>query len=130
VHRDALVEALEARGEQRQPLLARKLLDDVLGQLPALRGERDDTVVRRSAVDRFQRRGDDVHAQHHAGAASVGLVVHLAGVERCVVPVVEETQLQLVSEHGRNRPLLREPGERVREESKDVELHRNGRMAG
>ena len=38
---DALVEALEARGEQRQPLLLRELLDDRLRQLPALRRQRD-----------------------------------------------------------------------------------------
>src|SRR4029453_5214256 len=63
-----------------------------------------------------------VHAKHHPGAASVGLVVDLAGGEGRVVPVVEEPKVELVSEHGRNRPLLREPGERMREESEDVEL--------
>ena len=96
MHRDALVEALEAGREQRQPLLARELLDDVLGQLPPLRRERDHAVLRRAAVDGLQRGGDHVDAQHHSRAAAVGLVVHLAGVERRVVAVVEEAQLELV----------------------------------
>ena len=47
------------------------------------------------------------------GAAAVRLVVDLAGGERRVVAVVEEPQVELVAEHGRNRTLLGEPGERV-----------------
>src|SRR5262249_36187079 len=39
---DALVEPLEAGGQKRQPLLAGELLDDRLGQLPALWRQRND----------------------------------------------------------------------------------------
>ena len=53
-----------------------------------------------------------------------GLVVDLAGPERRRVAVAEEAQLELGAEHGSERPLLGEPGERVREEREDVELHR------
>src|SRR5262249_42834809 len=38
------------------------------------------------------------------------------------VAVVEQVQVELVAEHGRDGTLLREPGERVRDESEDVEL--------
>jgi hypothetical protein len=75
---DALVEALEARREQRQPLLLRELLDHVLRQLAALRGQRDHTVPGRAAVDRLERRGDDVDAQHHPAPPPYGFVVDLA----------------------------------------------------
>jgi hypothetical protein len=34
---------------------------------------------RLATVDGVERRGDDVHAKHHSGAAAVGLVVDLPG---------------------------------------------------
>ena len=65
---DPLVEALEARREKRERRLGGELLDELLVELPSLRGERDDAVLGRSAVDGVERRGDDVDAQHHARA--------------------------------------------------------------
>ena len=120
---DALVEALEAGGEQREPLLVGELLDDVLRQLAALRRERDDTLVRHAAVDRVERSRDDVDPQHHAGAAAVRLVVDLRGTQRRAVAVREQAQIELAPEHGCNRRLLRQPGESMRNEREDVELH-------
>jgi len=38
---------------------------------------------------------DDVDAQHHAGAAAVGLVVHLARAQGREVAVAPEAQLEL-----------------------------------
>ena len=86
-------------------------------------------MIRRPAVDRVERSGDDVDAQHHPGAATVGIVVDLAAGERRVVAVVEQAQLELLAEHGSNRTLLREPGERMWKEGEDVELHRTGERA-
>jgi hypothetical protein len=60
---DPLVETFEARGKERQPRLGRELLDDLLGQLPPLRRQRDHGMLRGAAVDRVEGRGDDVHAQ-------------------------------------------------------------------
>ena len=65
----------------------------------------------------------DVDAEHHARATPVGLVVHLTAAERREVPVVPEAEVELVSEHGRDGPLLRHPGEGMRERCEDVDLH-------
>ena len=75
---DALVEALEARREQRQLLLPGELLDQLLVELAALRRQRDHPVAGSPAVDRVERGRDDVDAQHHPRAAAVRLVVDLA----------------------------------------------------
>ena len=64
----------------------------------------------------------DVDAEHHA-AHPVGLVVHLTAAERREVPVVPKAEVELVSEHGRDGPLLRHPGEGMRERCEDVDLH-------
>ena len=125
---DPLVEALEAGGEERQRRFGRELLDDGLRQRPALRRQGDDALRGLLAVDRVERRRDDVDAQHHPGAAAVRLVVHLAGAERRRVAVVEEPQLELGAEHGRERPLLGHPRERVRNLGEDVEAHSSGRL--
>jgi hypothetical protein len=77
VREHALVEALEARRKQGQPLLAGKLLDHFLRQLPALRRQCHDAMSGRAPVGRFQRGRDDVDTKHHSGAAAVGLVVDL-----------------------------------------------------
>ena len=100
---DALVEALEAGREQRQRRLGRELLDERLVELAALRREARRRAGRGSAaVDGLERGRDDVHAQHHPRAAAVRLVVDLPGAQRRVVAVVEEPQLELVAEHGRD----------------------------
>src|SRR4029079_18556455 len=65
----------------------------------------------------------DLDAAPHARAAPVGLVVHLAAAERREVAVVPEAQVELSSEHGRDGPLLRHPGEGMRERCEDVDLH-------
>ena len=132
---DALVEALEAGRQQRQPLLLRELLDHSWVSWRPCGVSATTRWPGVAAVDGVERGRDHVHAQHHPRAAAVGLVVDLAVGERRVVAVVEQAQLELVAEHGSDRPLLREPGERVRKESEDVELHRNGareavRLAG
>src|SRR5580765_1874628 len=119
---NALVEALEARREQRELLFLGQFLNDVLGQLATLRRERDDTMARDAAVDRVQRTRDDVDSQDHPGPAAVRFVVDLRGTERRAVAVGEQAQIELASEHGCNRLLLRQPGESMRNEREDVEL--------
>ena len=59
-------------------LLAGELLHELLVELPTLRRERDDPPAAGVAVDRLERGVHDVHAEHHARAAAVGLVVDLA----------------------------------------------------
>src|SRR5207244_9350256 len=98
-------EALEARGEECQPLLRRELLDRPLVELASLWRQGDDTMVGHPTVGRVERRGDDVHAQDHPGTAPVGLVVDLAGPQRRRVPVVEEAQLELCAEDAGERTL-------------------------
>src|SRR5207244_4055012 len=60
VRDDPLVEALESRREQRQRLLLGELLDDLLRELPTLRGKRDDAMLGDAAVSSFKRGSDDV----------------------------------------------------------------------
>ena len=81
---------------------------------------------RRAAVDGVERGGDDVDAQHHPGTAAVGIVVDLSRAQRRRVAVVEEPELELVAENGRERPLLRHPGEGMRNEREHVQLHGGG----
>ena len=123
VREDPLVEALEPRGEEGQPLLAGELLDDRLVELAALRRERDHAVLGHAAVDGVERRRGDVHAQHHARPAAVRRVVHLAVRKRRRVAVAEEAQVDLGAEHGRERTLLGQPTEGVRNKGEDVDLH-------
>jgi hypothetical protein len=78
-------------------------------------------VAGSTAVHRVERGRDDVDAQDHARAAAVRLVVDLAALERRGVAVVEEAELELGAEDGRERPLLGEPGERVRDEREDID---------
>ena len=75
---DALVEALEARGEECDVLLRGELLDERLVELaaPGARVRRRAPDVR-VAVDGLERRRYDVDAQHHAGTATVRRVVDL-----------------------------------------------------
>ena len=108
---DPLVEALEARGQQRQRLLGGELLDELLVELAALRRERDHPVIRHAAVDRVERGRDDVDAQHHPGPAAVRVVVDLPGRQRRRVAVVEDAELELAC---RARP----PADGAREPSR------------
>ena len=86
----ALVEALEAGGEQRQRAPRRRAPRRAPGRAGAPAGRaRSPAASRRVAVDGLERRVDDVDAQHHPGAAAVGLVVDLAARERREVAVVE-----------------------------------------
>ena len=103
--------------------LGGELLDHRLRQLPPLRRQRDHALLGRAAVDGVERGRDDVDPQHHARAAAVRLVVHLAGAQRRRVAVVEEAQLELGAEHRGERPLLGHPRERVRNLGEDVEAH-------
>src|SRR5581483_5900996 len=121
---DAIVEAFEPGRQQRELLLARKLLDDLLAELSSLRGERDDPVRRRPAVDSVERSGDDVDPQDHAGTAAVRLVIDLPCAERRVVAIREQSQVELGAEDGGDWTLLGEPGVGMRNEGEDVELQR------
>ena len=56
-----------------------------------------DAVLRDSAVDRVESGGDDVDPQHHPRSSSVGIVVDLAGAERCRLAVVQDPELELGS---------------------------------
>jgi hypothetical protein len=80
-------------------------------------------VLRHATVDRIQRGRDHVDAEHHAGAAAVGVVVDLTVAERRRVAVREQSQVELSAEDRRDRTLLRQPREGVRHEREDVELH-------
>ena len=104
-------------------LLVGQLLDDLLRQLPALRAESHDAVVGDAAVDGVERGGDYVDAQDHAGTAAVRLVVDLAGAERRRIAVVEKPQVELGTQHRRERTLLGHPREGVRDEREDVDPH-------
>ncbi len=97
----------------------------LLRQLPALRRERDHAMGRRAAVDRVERRRDDVDPQHHPRPAPVGLVVDAARVERGRVAVGEEPQVELAAEHRGERALLRQPREGRRNEREDIEAQRS-----
>ena len=121
---DALVEALEAGGEEGERIGLGQLLDQRLIELAALRRERDHAAPRRVPVDGLERGADDVDAQHHPGAAAVGLVVDLTARQRRVVPVVEEAEIQAGAQDRGHGALLGEPREGVRKQGEDVDLHR------
>ena len=78
---DALVEALEAGREERQPLFRSELLDGLI-ELPPLRRQRHHAVLGDAAVDGVERCRDHVDAEHHARTAAVRLLVYLAALER------------------------------------------------
>ena len=127
--KDPLVEAFEARGEEGQALFLGELLDHPLVELAALRGERDDAVLRNPSVDGVERSRDHVDPQHHPRPAPVRSVVHLAVRERRRVAVAEEAKVDLGAEHRRERPLLGEPPEGVRNQREDVDLQGRLRLA-
>jgi hypothetical protein len=134
---DPLVEALEPGREQRHLALAGQLLDERLVELAAGRGEGDDSGGPGRPVCGLERSVDDIDAQEHARAATVGIVVDLARAERCGVAVVEQAKLELAAEHACERLLLGEPTECVRNLGEDVDAHgttqgtpRRGRTAG
>jgi hypothetical protein len=80
-------------------------------------------------VGRVERGSDDVDPQDHACAAAVGIVVDLALPKRRRVAVVEQPQVELGAEDGRERTLLGEPGERVRDEREDIDAQSRRRLA-
>jgi hypothetical protein len=86
-------------------------------------------VVGAVSVGRVERRRDDVDAQHHARAAAIRVVVDLPLPERRRVAVVEQPQVELGPENGSQRPLLGEPGERVRKEREDIDAQSRRRLA-
>ena len=120
---DALVESLEARREESEPFLLRELFHDLLRQLPALRGQRDDPVVGHGAVGRVESSRDDVDPEQHPRAAAVRLVVHLPGTERRRVAVGEQPEVELGTEHRGDGALFGEPREGVGNEGEYVQLH-------
>ena len=120
---DPLVEALEARGEKRELALLRELFDERLVELPALGRQRDDSRRPALSVDALERGVDDVHPEDHARAAAVRIVVDLPRPERGRVAVVQEPELELAAEDGRERLLLRQPAEGVRNLREDVDAH-------
>ena len=113
----------EPRRQDGDGGLRRELLDELLVELSSLRGERNHPRRAVVAVRGPKRGVDDVDAEHHAGAAAVGIVVHLPRAERRRIAVVEEAQLELGAEHGRERLLLGEPAEGVRDLGEDVDAH-------
>ena len=126
VLQDALVEALEPGREQGQVLLARKLVDDPLVELPSLRRQGDHPVLGQAAVDALERRRDDIHPQDHSRATAVGLVVDLAA--RRPVPVVEEAQVELAAEDGGDGALFGDGSEDMGYEREDVEAQGLSRL--
>ena len=80
-------------------------------------------MPRGAAIDRVQRGRDDVHAQNHSRPASVRVVVDLARSEWRRVAVVEDAELELAAEHGRERAALARPVEGSGHEREDVEAH-------
>ena len=110
-------------------LFSGELLDQLLIELAALRRQSDHPVVGAVSVGRVERRCDDVDPQHHARPAAVRVVVHLPLVERCRVAVAEQAKVELRPEDGSERPLLGEPGERVRDEREDIDAQSRRRLA-
>ena len=121
---DALVEALEAGRERVSASSSASSSTRAWSSWRPCGREGDHPAAAALAVDGLERGADDVHAQHHPGAAAVRLVVHLAAGERRVVAVVEEAQIELRAEHRRDRALLGQPREGVRKQGEDVDLHR------
>ena len=122
-NRRNLIESLEPRREERERILGRELLDEILVELPSLRGERYDAPVGRPSVDRIERGGHDVDAQDHPRPSAVGIVVDLAGGKRRRVAVIEDPELEDCAEHRRERTTLPNPCERVGNERENVETH-------
>ena len=81
----------------------------------------------RPAVHRVESGGHHIHAEHHSGPSAVGLVVDLAGAERSRVAVVEDVQLELAPEHGRDGPAFLEPLEGTGDQREDVQSHQGCR---
>ena len=119
----ALVEALVAAAEKGHVRLGRQLVREPVVEQPAGGREQNDPRLLAISVGGLQRRVDDVDAQHHPGAAAVRRVVHLAGIERRRVAVVEEAQLVPRAERVLHRALRGEPVERLREEREHVQPH-------
>ena len=109
-------------------LLGGELLDGRLVELAALRCQRDDTVVGDAAVDGVECCRNHVHAQHHSGAAAVGVIVDLARPQRGRVAVAEQPQVEAATENGGDGTLLGEPAEGMRNEGENVELQRKLRL--
>jgi hypothetical protein len=86
-------------------------------------------VLRKPAVDAFERRRDHVDAEHHPRAAAVRLVVDLPAGERRPVAVVEEAKVELVAEHRRNGPLLRDGGKDLRHKGEDVNAQKSRQVS-
>src|SRR3954467_2671202 len=127
---DPLVEALEPRREKRQLVHLGELLDDRLRERAPLRRQRDHPLRPVLAIHGRERSGHDVDAKDHARAAAVRLVVDLPGAKRRRVAVVEEPQLELCPEDARDRPLLGEPREGVRDKCEDVDSHSGSAKPG
>jgi hypothetical protein len=106
-----------------------ELVDQLLIELAALGRQRDHPMLGGVSVDRVESGRDDVHAQDHARAAAVGVVVDLPLLERRRVPVIEQPEVELGPEDGRKRPLLGEPGKRVRDEREDIDAQSRRRLA-
>ena len=66
---------------------------------------------------------DDINPHHHAGAATVGGVVHLPGAERRRIPIVDEPQLRARFHRIADVPLGHEPFEPLGKQGEDVEFH-------
>ena len=120
---DPLVEALEARREHHELALGGQLLHERLVELAPLRRQRDDPRRLGVTVGRVERCRDDVDPQHHPRPTAVRRVVDLARPQRRRVAVVEQAQLQLTTEHVRDRSMLRHPREGMRDLREDVDAH-------
>jgi hypothetical protein len=59
-------------------------------------------------------------------AAAVRVIVDLAVPERRRVTVIEQPELELRAEYRGERPLLGEPGERMRKEREDIDSQSEG----
>ena len=107
--RERVVELAGRRGRARPPA--------ALAQLERI-----------GVVARPQRRLDHVHPDDHAGAAAVGRVVHLAGLERRSGAQVDELELVPELERVRTWRWLVNQSNQRREERDHVDLHpRNSR---
>ena len=131
----ALVEPLVAAAQEGERLLRRRARRRAHRRTAARRPRTRSTrrrvadVAGVAAVARLERRLDDVHADHHAGAAAVGRVVHLAAGQRRRVAVADGVELEPIRDRVLDVALAAEEVEPVREEREDVDLHspRNSR---
>ena len=124
---DAVVDALVARTQQHQVLLARQLLGTRLVEPLTTRVEQDaDGTGAPRRHQGVERRGDRLGSQHHAGAAAVRIVIDAAVAPQAPAAQVVSVDLRRTRCQGASWDALGERSrEQLREERDDVDAQRH-----